>query len=109
MKRIMAVVLGGALALVGGTAGVLDAATTTTNLAVTASVAATCTVSATGVSFGNFTGLGLTANGSLSVNCVSGAAYTVALAAGNNLRGGVRRMAGGGQISSNTGSTRMLR
>ncbi len=96
MKRMIAIVLGGALALVGGTTAVLDAATVTTNLTVSATVPTTCTVSATGVNFGNYLGAAITSNGSLSVNCALGTTYLVSLGAGNNYAGGAgssRRMA----------------
>jgi spore coat protein U-like protein len=81
----LGLVSGLVLAMLGGTAPVLDAAQTTTNLDVTATVTANCTVAATPVAFGNYLGSPITANGTLTVNCTRDLPYAMALGAGNNL------------------------
>jgi spore coat protein U-like protein len=99
MKRNRSLVLGLGLGLVlavlGGTAPVLDAATVTTTFPVTTTVVAACTVSATGVSFGPYSGTAITANGTVTVTCPAGSAFTIALNAGSNVDNVnlVRRMA----------------
>jgi spore coat protein U-like protein len=72
------------MAVLGGIAPVIHAATVTTTLPVTATVGAVCTVSATGVNFGAFSGPAVTANGSVSVTCANGTFYSVALNAGDH-------------------------
>jgi spore coat protein U-like protein len=52
-------------------------ATTTFN--VTATVLKDCTVSATGLSFGNYTGAALNATSAVTVTCTSGTTYTLGL------------------------------
>lgn len=95
MKRNGTLVLGFVLAALVGTAP-LDAAEVTTTLPVTANVVAACTVGATGVSFGTYTaGESSFANGTVTVNCASGTAYSVALNAGNNYTSGFRNMVSG--------------
>jgi spore coat protein U-like protein len=58
------------------------AATTTTNLNVSASVVDTCVVSASNVNFGTYGGTQLDGAGTVSVTCTNLAAYTVELDAG---------------------------
>src|SRR5262245_18564390 len=73
------------MAVLGGIAPVIHAATVTTTLPVSATVGAVCSVSATGVNCGAFSGPAVNANGSISVTCASGTTYSVALNAGSNL------------------------
>jgi spore coat protein U-like protein len=81
------------------TAGVANAATTTTTFAVTATVQSTCSATATALPFGNYTpGAGALANSStISVKCTKNTPYTVALNAGTTTGGtlGQRLMASG--------------
>lgn len=58
------------------------ASTTTTTFNVTASVVATCSVSATDVAFGSYTAAQLDGSGTLSVTCTNQLPYTVELSAG---------------------------
>ena len=58
------------------------AATATTTFAVTATVVATCLVSATALGFGNYTGVIDPATSTVSVTCTNTTPYTVALSAG---------------------------
>ena len=86
MKRKQRLLLrfGLLMAVLGGIAPVIHAATVTTTLPVTATVGAVCTVSASGVNFGAFSGPAVTANGSVSVTCANGTNYSVALNAGDH-------------------------
>lgn len=75
-------------------------ATATNSMTVSATVANTCSfASVTNTVFGTIDGLFLTnlsvSNGSVVVICTTGATYSLALNAGNNLSGGNRRMANG--------------
>ena len=79
------------------TAGSALAGQATTNFAVTATVVATCGVSATPLAFGDYTGsTNVDQTSTISVTCTTGTDYTVALNDGNNASGGVRRMVNGG-------------
>src|SRR2546426_5364633 len=66
------------------------AGTATSNLSVTASVSANCTISTTPVAFGAYDPIGanaaaaLNGTGSVSVTCTSGASTTVTLGQGSN-------------------------
>jgi spore coat protein U-like protein len=73
------------MAVLGGIAPVIQAATVTTTLPVAATVGAGCTVSATGVSFGAFTGAAINGNGSIIVTCANGTPYEIALGGGAHL------------------------
>lgn len=66
-------------------AGSADAATTTANLSVTATVSASCSVTTSAVAFGAYTASSGSANdasGAVTVTCTSGTTYSVALDAG---------------------------
>lgn len=85
------------LLVMGANAAV--AATTTTNLSVTATVSATCAVTTSPVAFGVYdpnAGSPTDATGTVSVTCVQGTTYTIALDAGANAStpgdAGTRRM-----------------
>jgi spore coat protein U-like protein len=58
------------------------ATTATTTFAVTASVQGTCTISATGLSFGAYTGTALPGTSTITVTCSGGTTYNVGLNAG---------------------------
>ncbi len=78
-----------------------DAATSTAALAVSASVAANCTVSTAPLAFGAYDPLvgnasaNLDGTGTITVACTKGAASTIGLSLGNNATGGTRRMTDG--------------
>lgn len=60
------------------------ATTQTTTFAVTASVQGTCTISATGLSFGAYTGTALPGTSTITVNCTGGTTYNVGLNPGTS-------------------------
>ncbi|MEJ2574749.1 MAG: spore coat protein U domain-containing protein, partial [Gammaproteobacteria bacterium] len=71
-------------AIVGFT-GAASAATTTTNLAVSANVLGTCAVSTTGLAFGTYDpnqGTDLNQTATISTNCTTGIPYDIGLDAG---------------------------
>lgn len=74
----------GAFALLIGSlvARPADAATATTTFAVTATVQATCLVSASGLAFGVYTGALTSSTSTVSVTCTQSTAYNVGLSAG---------------------------
>ncbi|WP_348264704.1 spore coat U domain-containing protein [Telmatobacter sp. DSM 110680] len=59
-----------------------EAATATTSLGVSATVQATCVVSASSMNFGAYTGAALSATSAISVNCTNSTPYNVGLSAG---------------------------
>ena len=67
---------------------------TTGAVPVTQSAPASCSVSATTLEFGTYSGVSTNATASLEIICSMESAYSVALGAGNNLDGTLRRMAG---------------
>jgi spore coat protein U-like protein len=79
----------------------LLAASKTANLAVTASVAANCTITTAPVAFGAYDPVGvnaaadLLATGTVNVACTKGAPTTIDLGNGTNLLAGARRMGSG--------------
>ena len=72
------------------------AATATTSFNATATVLASCAVSATNVAFGNYSTAQLDSTGSITVTCTNGTTYTVAFDAGTGSGATVaaRRMTG---------------
>jgi spore coat protein U domain-containing protein, fimbrial subunit CupE1/2/3/6 len=94
-----------AAGLMAGVAGMVqpsvEAATATSNLAVTAAVVQNCTITAGTVAFGNYDPVGtnnvnpLNANGTVTVRCTRGSNATIGLGNGLNFSGG-RRMSDGG-------------
>jgi spore coat protein U-like protein len=58
------------------------AATATTSFGVSATVQATCLVSATGMAFGTYTGVAATSTSAVSVTCTNTTTYNVGLSAG---------------------------
>jgi spore coat protein U-like protein len=78
---------------------IVPAATTNATLGITANVAASCTVAAGTVAFGNLTSALATtpvnATGTVTVNCTPGGALSITLSGGNNLTGSQRALANG--------------
>jgi spore coat protein U-like protein len=78
------------------------AGSTTSNLAVTASIAANCTISTAPVAFGAYdpvvtnAATALNASGSVTVGCTKGSAPTITLGLGANASGAQRNMLNGG-------------
>lgn len=73
------------VALLAASAGIADAATTTANLSVTATVSASCLVTTGAVAFGAYTassGSPTDATGAVNVTCTTGTTYSIALDAG---------------------------
>ena len=58
------------------------AATATTTFSVTAQVVTTCSVTATNMAFGNYSGVALPATATLNATCSTGTPYTIGLNAG---------------------------
>jgi spore coat protein U-like protein len=71
-------------AVLGLTSTSAFATTQTTTFAVTASVQGSCTISATGLSFGAYTGTALPGTSTISVNCTGGTTYNVGLNPGTS-------------------------
>jgi spore coat protein U-like protein len=90
-RRLMAA---GTAALAIGAASSTEAATATSNLSVTASVTANCTISTAPVAFGAYdpvsanAATALDGTGAVSVTCTNGATTTVTLGQGANPAGG---------------------
>jgi spore coat protein U-like protein len=86
-RKLMAA---GAAAFAIGAASSTDAATATSNLSVTASVTANCTISTAPVAFGAYDPIvanataALNGTGTLTVTCTSGASSAVTLGQGSN-------------------------
>ena len=97
MKRILVVAVLGLVALLPAGAN----AQTTANMAISASVAANCTISVTSVAFGAYDPLVANAsapkdaNGSVTVTCTKGSVPTVGLGLGSNPSGTTRQMTAG--------------
>jgi spore coat protein U-like protein len=81
MRDIVKIAVG--LCAVAGFATAASAGTATANLGVSASVAATCTISTSAVAFGAYSGVLVDATGTVTANCVTGTAWTIGLGAGN--------------------------
>ena len=54
-----------------------------------------CSFSTTSMAFGSYSGSNLDATATLTVNCTSGGAYSLAMGAGSNSNGSTRRMTNG--------------
>ena len=81
IKSALPVAVLGFLAL-GLTSTPAFATTQTTTFAVTATVQASCSISATALSFGAYTGVALPVANTITVNCTGGTTYNVGLNAG---------------------------
>lgn len=81
------------------------AATATAPIAVSATVVATCVISATNMGFGNYTGLVATATSTVTVQCTNTTPYTVSLNAGTSSGSTVtaRKMTGAAGVYLNYG------
>lgn len=91
MKRITVFII--AFSCLVGAADFGHAATATTNLTVSATVPSTCTIATAPVSFGTVTAASFTnAQGSVSVTCATGTAFTVTLNKGGAPAGATRAM-----------------
>ncbi len=77
-----AAVLAGAALTIGAPAGSARAATATTTFQVTATVAATCLITATNLSFGAYSGVLVNATSTVTVTCTNTTPYNVGLNAG---------------------------
>jgi spore coat protein U-like protein len=115
--------LTGSVLLALGAASSVDAGTATSNLAVTASVTANCTITTSPVAFGAYDPVSVNAStalngtGTLNVTCTSGASTTITLGQGANANTGstdaapARRMKDSGSnfltysLYQNTGRT----
>ena len=120
VRKLMAA---GTAALAIGAASSTDAATATSNLSVTASVTANCTIATAPVAFGAYDPVSanattaLNGTGTVNVTCTNGATTTVTLGQGANPGGGstaaapARRLKDGGtdlltySLYSDTGRT----
>ncbi|MDD5223622.1 MAG: spore coat U domain-containing protein [bacterium] len=76
-------------------AGTVFAAQATSSFTVSANVAAGCTVSATNIAFGTYTGIDADSTNTVTVNCTTGTAYLISLSTGDHFSG-TRRMSDGG-------------
>jgi len=112
-----------ALAAIVGMSGAAAAGTATSNLPVSATVSANCTIDASGgVAFGAYDPIvankttALTASGAVSTTCTNGSSATITLGQGSNAGSGstaaapIRRMASGSnylsyQLYSDSGDT----
>lgn len=63
--------------------GLLKASTATAEFVVSATVQESCSVSASNITFGNYTSSDLAATGGISVNCTPGTAFSVGINAGS--------------------------
>ena len=91
MKRIAVFII--ALASLVGVADFGHAATATSNLTVSATVSGVCTITTTPVSFGTVSSVSsTTAQGAVTVQCVTGIPYTVTLNKGGAAAGATRAM-----------------
>ena len=93
-------VLAGSVALLvfGLSSGPASAATATTTFTVSATVQATCSISAANLAFGTYTGALINATAALTVNCTNTTPYNIGLSAGTTTGATVttRKMAGPG-------------
>lgn len=88
MRHSIQIALAIVAASIIGDAGLLKAASVTTNLPVSATITPGCSVAASGINFGELTsGVAKQSSGSVTVNCQSNVSYRVAMSAGSNLQG----------------------
>ncbi|MGA8743894.1 MAG: spore coat U domain-containing protein [Terracidiphilus sp.] len=82
-----------------------QAATATAPINVSATVVATCTIGATAMGFGNYTGVVATATSTVTVQCTNTTPYTVSLNAGTSSGSSVtaRKMTGAAGVYLNYG------
>ena len=80
MRKLVKIAAG--LCAAVGIASTVQAGTATANLGVSASVAATCTITTSAVAFGTYTGSQVDATGSVTAKCITGTAWTIGLGTG---------------------------
>lgn len=81
-KKSVANVLTLSISLASIAASSADAATSTANFQVTATVAATCVISATNLAFGTYAGVQTDSTSTLSATCTNTTPYTIGLSVG---------------------------
>jgi spore coat protein U-like protein len=94
--KILLVGLGAAAVAAGLPLSQAAAATATTTFSVTAEVVTTCAITATNMSFGNYSGVQLDATATLDATCSTGTPYNIGLNAGTGTGATIatRRMVG---------------
>ncbi len=96
--KVLAAATGFAVAALLTFSGSAQAADATSNLSVTATVTANCSISTTPVAFGSYdpvAGGNVLQQGSVSIACTKNSAPSVTLGLGSNASGSTRRMKGG--------------
>ena len=71
-----------ALCAAGGIASAASAGSANANMGVSASIAATCTISTSAVAFGAYSGTQVDATGTVTANCINGTPWTIGLGTG---------------------------
>lgn len=83
--------------LIGVTSTAMAATTATSTFQVTANVQAVCQISSSNLNFGNYSGVQLTANSTISVTCTQNQGYDVGLDGGSGAQSvSARKMTGPG-------------
>ena len=80
MRKLVKIAAG--VCAAAGIASAASAGSATGNLGVSASIAATCTISTSAVAFGAYSGSIGDATGTITANCINGTAWTIALGTG---------------------------
>lgn len=100
LKSFKAAIYATALGLLALASGSANAATATTTFAVNSTVVATCTISATAMAFGNYTGVVADTTSTISTTCTNTTPYQIGLDAGTGTGATVaaRSMTGAGVL-----------
>jgi spore coat protein U-like protein len=95
-KHLLAAVAGGAILAFGGPSEAVVSPTASTTFQVTATVQATCLISASNLAFGTYTGAQVQATSTISITCTSSTPYNVGLDPGTSTGASVstRKMSG---------------
>jgi len=80
MRKLVKIAVG--LCAAAGIASAASAGSATANLGVSASIAATCTISTSAVAFGAYSGTQVDATGTVTANCINGTPWTIGLGTG---------------------------
>jgi len=80
MRKLFKIAIG--VCAAAGIASAASAGSATANLGISASVAATCTISTSAVAFGAYSGAQVDASGTVTANCVIGTPWTIGLGTG---------------------------
>ena len=80
MRKLVKIAVG--LCAAAGIASTASAGSATANLGVSASIAATCTISTSAVAFGAYSGTQVDATGTVTANCINGTPWTIGLGTG---------------------------